>query len=756
MAEDQFKRKLTAILSADVVGYSRLMGEDEMATVSTMKSHRSLIAEKIRAFKGRVIDSPGDNILSEFGSIVDALTCAVEIQNELKEKNAELPENRKMVFRIGVNLGDVIEDEDRIYGDGVNIAARIESMADPGGVSISGTAFDSVRNKLRFGFEFLGEHQVKNIAHPVRVYRVLTDPSDAGKLVGAADVDRSIMPKTMLAVAVVVFLLGATYFYLAHTPSKESATTKQTAPQEAGKPSIAVLPFANMSDDPQQEYFSDGMTDDLITDLSKVSGLMVISRNSTFTYKGKPVQIKNVAQDLGVKYVLEGSVRKVGDQIRINAQLIDAEKDHHVWAERYDGQLADVFQLQDQITKKIVSALSANLTAQEGGHRKEPETKNIQAYDAFLKGWNYFLLHTPEDVAKAIPLLKKAIDLDPEYSRAYAALAYVYWRSLDSGWREQLKMSITDARLLASHYLEKALKKPTSTAYAIAAEISDRMLLMEEAVSYAQKAISLAPNDHWAVFIMGHELIKTGKAKEGLAYLRKALELDPHNPGRILQSMSFGEFCLGNYEIAVSHGKRAYELNPAMTSVGCQLAIAYSKLGQQQKAKEAFELYKKGWPKGLQPNIPLVMVLLNYSDPNISKAVVDSLVEAGLPPEPSDYYKPWMLERLTEKDIRKLLLNHTIKGISLYSGKQWWMEIDAVGGFEGRGGSFGKNMNGSLWIEEDLLISIIPEMTKGLKVKGPVFKNKQGSNDKYNEYLWAAAWGSMAFSVVSENDQSSN
>ncbi len=413
MEQKGFHRKLTAILSADVAGYSRLMGEDELATVSTMKSHRNLIAEKIRAFEGRVVDSPGDNILAEFGSIVDAVTCAVEIQNGITEKNQELPGNRKMLFRIGVNLGDVVQDEDRIYGDGVNIAARIESMADPGGVSISGTGFDSVRNKLKFGFEFMGEHPVKNIAHPVRVYRVLTDPADSGKLIGAAGADRSIMPKTMLAVAVVVFLLGATYFYLAHMPSKEFATIKQTTQEAASKPAIAVLPFANMSDDPQQEYFSDGMTDDLITDLSKVSGLMVISRNSTFTYKGKPVQIKNVAQDLGVKYVLEGSVRKVGDQIRINAQLIDAEKDRHVWAERYDGQLADVFRLQDQITKKIVLALAVNLTAQEKGDRKEYETKNIQAYDAFLKGWNYFLRQTPEEVPKAITHLKSIAGCSP-------------------------------------------------------------------------------------------------------------------------------------------------------------------------------------------------------------------------------------------------------------------------------------------------------------------------------------------------------
>jgi adenylate cyclase len=465
MADDDFKRKLTAILSSDVVGYSRLMGEDEAATVSTLKSHRNLISEKVQTFKGRVVDSPGDNILAEFRSIVDATSCAVETQKGLKEKNEKLPDNRKMIFRIGVNLGDVIQDGDRIYGDGVNIAARVESLAKPGEVAISGTAFNHVRNKLKFGFEFLGEHKVKNINQPVRVYHVLTDPAFSGKIIGKTEGDRSVMPKTILAAAVVILLVAAAYLYIANKPTEEISKKSPEIP------SIAVLPFSNMSDDPQQEYFSDGMTDDLITDLSKVSGLMVISRNSTFTYKGKPVQIKSVAQELGVKYVLEGSVRKVGDQIRINAQLIDAEKDHHVWAERYDWQMADVFNLQDRITQQIVTALAVNLTAKEKGGRIRNETKNVQAYDAFLKGWNYFLRQTPEEVPKAIPHLKKAIEIDPKYSRAYAALAYVYWRSMDQGWRKQLGVSFAAARLLTSNYLDKAMKRPNSTAYLLAAEI---------------------------------------------------------------------------------------------------------------------------------------------------------------------------------------------------------------------------------------------------------------------------------------------
>jgi tetratricopeptide (TPR) repeat protein len=471
---------------------------------------------------------------------------------------------------------------------------------------------------------------------------------------------------------------------------------------------------------------------------------MVISRNSTFTYKGQPVQIKRVAQELGVKYVLEGSVRKVGDQIRINAQLIDAEKDHHVWAERYDGQMADVFDVQDQITKKIVTALAVNLTNQEKGGRREYETKNIQAYDAFLKGWNYFLLHTPEDVPKAVPHLKKAIELDPEYSRAYAAMALVYWWAIDQGWHKQLGVSPPAARLLATNYLEKAMKRPDSTTFLIAAEVSDRMLLLEDAVSYAQKAVALSPNDHWAVFTLGHEYIKVGKLQESLVHLKKSLELDPHNPGRVWQSMAFAEFCRGNYEKAISLGERVREFNPTTTSVGGILSIAYAQTGQQQKAEEAFALYAKGWP--IPPTIPLVMMFFNITDPKISATVVEAMVKSGLKKEPSDYYQPTNLVRLKEGEIKKLILGHTMTGMSLFSRKQWAWDIDVNGGFRTRGGNFG-NKDGSLWVEDNLLCANIPKMTKGLKLKGTVFKNKDGVKEKSNEYLYAAAWGLMPFSV---------
>ena len=740
MTDKVYKRKLTAILSADVVGYSRLMEKDEAATVNLLKSNKNLISEKVQTFNGRVVDSPGDNILSEFRSIVDAVACAVAIQETLRKQNETSPENRKMYFRIGVNLGDVIQDGDRIYGDGVNIAARIEGLAKPGEVTISGTALDNVRNKLEFGFKFVGEHQVKNIAQPIRVYRVLTHPASLGKIIGEPSDDPSTVQKTKLAVAVVILLVAATYLYLAYKPTENLSAPKSS------KPSIAVLPFANMSDDPQQEYFSEGITDDLITDLSKVSGLMVISRNSTFTYKGIPFQIKQVARELGVEYVLEGSVRKIGDQIRINAQLIDAEKDHHIWAERYDGQMADVFDLQDQITEKIVNSLAVELTAREISSRKEYETRNILAYDEFLKGWNYFLRQTPEDVPQAIPHLKKAFELDPDYSRAYAALALVYWRAVDQGWRKQLKLSSVAARLLASNYLDKAMKRPNSTAYLLAAEVADRMLLLETAHSDAEKAVALAPNDHWALFTLGQKRTQLGRFEEGLAYLKKSLEHDPQNPGRIWQSMAWSQLGLGNYEEALALAERARQYNPSTTSIGGILAILYAQLSRQKEAKEAFAFYKKGWPADHPPTIPLVMMFYSFTDPKISAIIVEALLKAGLPPEPSEYYKPWMLEKLREKEIKNLLLSKTISGMGLFSSKQWWWMIDADGAFKTRGGGFG-DKDGSLWIEDDLLCSNIPKMTRGLILKGAICRNKEGVKEKHNEYLLAAIWGLMPFSL---------
>ena len=379
MADEGFKRKLAAILSADVEGYSRLMDDDEEATVRTLTSYRTAIADLVQQFRGRVVDAPGDNILVEFTSVVDAVNCAVEIQRELAERNAELPYNRKMDFRIGVNLGDVIEEEGRIYGDGVNIAARVEALTEAGGICISGRAYDQVANKLGLEYENLGEHQVKNISTPIRVYRVLSYPGAAAhRVVQAKEALGRRWRKigfSAASIVIVAVAIGIWQFYTRRTTIEPASVEKMAYPLP-DKPSIAVLPFDNMSGDPEQDYFSDGFTEQIITSLSMVPKVFVIARNSTFTYKDKAVKVQQIAEDLGVQYILEGGIQKEGQRVRITDQLIDAIIGRHIWAERYDRELKDIFALQDEIALKIISAIGAEVTSGERNQKGQQMLKH--------------------------------------------------------------------------------------------------------------------------------------------------------------------------------------------------------------------------------------------------------------------------------------------------------------------------------------------------------------------------------------------
>ncbi len=421
------ERRLAAILAADVVGYSRLMEADEEATVSTLSTYREIIEGLVASHHGRVFGSAGDSVIAEFASPVEAVRCSVDIQRELEAHNVNLAEDRRMRLRIGVNLGDVIVEGDNLLGDGVNIAARLETLADPAGISLARSVFDQVKKQLNLGYEYLGEHEVKNIAEPVQVYRVLTEPEAAGKVIGETKRATHSWKRVALAAAVVVLIgvAGAVTWLRPWEPRIEPASVEHMAFPLPDRPSIAVLPFTNMSGDPEQDYFADGITDDLITDLSKISGLFVIARNSSFSYKGQQVKVRQVAEDLGVRYVLEGSVRRAGDQVRINAQLIDATTGGHLWADRYDGTLANVFALQDEVIGKIVSALAVNLAVNEEAQRAQFETDHSEAYDAFLQGWAHYQLRTPDDLAKSVPYFEEAIRVDGGYTRAHAALAAV-------------------------------------------------------------------------------------------------------------------------------------------------------------------------------------------------------------------------------------------------------------------------------------------------------------------------------------------
>src|SRR5499433_3100614 len=383
--QGRIERKLAAILSADVKGYSRLMGEDEVATIRTLTIYREVMGTLIRQYRGRVVDSPGDNLLAEFASVVDAVQGAVEIQQALKARNADLPVSRRMEFRIGINLGDVIVEGERIYGEGVNIAARLEGLAEAGGICVSGSVHDQIETTLALGYEYLGEQTVKNITKPVQVYRVVLEPRAAVPARGET--------------AVRGRANGPSPLYPGH-PLGAAPPLPQPALTVPDTPSIAVLPFVNMSGDAEQEYFSDGMTEDIITDLSKLSGLFVIARKSSFLYKGRAVKPEQVSRELGVRYVLEGSVRKASNRVRISAQLVDATRGYPLWAERYDRDLQDIFAVQDEITKTIVTALAVTLTEREQQRVGCPPTRDLQASDSYLRGLECHAMTTEEASAQ--------------------------------------------------------------------------------------------------------------------------------------------------------------------------------------------------------------------------------------------------------------------------------------------------------------------------------------------------------------------
>ena len=1128
--KQEVSRKLRAIFSADVKGYSALMADDEISTIQTLKAYRKIMSDRVAKHHGRVVDNPGDNLLAEFASAVDAVECAVKIQKRLKKENDHLGADRRLEFRIGVNIGDIVQDEDRIYGSGVNVAARIEGLADPGGICISRNTYDHLRDKLKLGYEYLGEHEVKNIKDPVRVYKVLMAPEDAGKLTGEepkAAIAKWIWPTIVVAaivitsvvwqvyqniskpdfepasidkmafslpekpsIAVLPFdnmsgdsqqdyfceglseqiitslskvsglfviarnssfsfkgkavkvqqvaeqlgvryvlegslqksgdtvritaqlvdaitghhlwaetyeremqeafalqdeitlqilgsvgaeltkgereriyargtdnleaylkvskgfehferqgkeenilarefakkaidldpnypsawnLLGATYLMdrwvgstdsddpwnesikafkkaleldEAHAPSHgglamiygfqkkyekalaqvqkgialnpgfpimhlgyvlvwvgryeeavnyfqkairhdpkaptfyynglghayrgleqyedaitaynkalerdpdyligriflisayylrgreaearaEVAEVRRLDPnysvarlikvlpyqdkkfydrtiesiRKAGlqehpplplpdKPSIAVLPFVNMSDDPKQEYFSDGITDDLITDLSKISGLFVIARNSTFTYKNMPVKFQQVARDLGVRYVLEGSVRKAADQVRINAQLIDSNTGGHLWAERYDGRIGNIFALQDKITGQIVNALAVQLTADEEISFEIKETSSMEAYDAFLQGWQHYLHRTPEDFVKALSYFKKAIEVDPNYGRAYAALALTCWRGAGIGWARKMGMSYPEARVRARHYLELALKNPTPTAHRVAAEMAFNRQHKQKALAEAKQALALDPNNSENHRMMGKVMMTLGKPEECIASNKRAMLLNPRDKAFPLGSIGLAHFVMGQYEEAVTFSEQALEYNPKARTHAATLAASYGQLGRETEARAALERYLKGWGR-VRPGLPAVMYFFPLETEHADR-FAEGLLKAGLPGKPGGYYKISDSLRLTGEEIKSVFFGRKARGI--WGKSQWAINRPKDGDATYWWGSkiIG---NGKSWVEGDMLCNQWRDRYGGLSYCGDIYRNPQGTPKEKNEYV---------------------
>ncbi len=633
MSAERAKRKLSAILSADVKGYSRLMEDDESSTIQTLKTYRELMASLIQEYHGRVVDSPGDNVLAEFGSVVDAVECAVNIQQQLKEKNTSLSENRRMEFRIGVNLGDVIEDEDRIYGDGVNIAARVEGLAEGGGICISRTAYDQIKKKLPLGYEYLGEHSVKNIDDPVRVYRVLMEPKDAGKLIGDEKPKAKSWVWALTAAAVVVLIVGGVtiwqfYFRL---PSVEAALVENMAFPLPEKPSIAVLPFDNMSGDPEQDFIADGLTENIITGLSHIPEMFVIARNSVFTYKGKPVKIKQVSEELGVKYVLEGSVQKTGDRLRVNAQLIDALKGHHLWAERYDRELKDLFKLQDEITIKVVSALEMKLVRGESGDWVR--TDNFEAWRHSVKGDSHFDRVTKTDNRKAREHYEQALKLDPDYAYAWFWLVWTHLTDAVFGFSESPGDSIKRALEIAQKTSERW---PTSYRHRFMNLIYSLQGQYKKAIAEGEKAIALAPNNSRNYIHLAGALNAEGRPEEAIVYVKKAMRLEPYYPVWFVVHVLIPSYDqAGRYEEELAIAKKLFEralkgeYPPGFVHVF--LAVSYARLDKMEEAQaHAAERLKSAPPFSVERwrRSPGVMMM---KDQKWLDSVAEMMRKAGLP-----------------------------------------------------------------------------------------------------------------------------
>jgi adenylate cyclase len=586
MAVERLQRRLAAILSADVVGYSRLMGLDEAGTLSRLNAlRRELIDPAIAAHSGRIVKLMGDGALVEFASAVDAVTCAIEIQRMLRDHDASGSEADPIRFRIGIHVGDIIIEGDDILGDGVNIAARIEGIAEPGGISISEDAWRQVQGKVAANFVDAGEHSLKNIARPVRVYRLDLVPKPAAA---------SKAPRPALALP--------------------------------DKPSIAVLAFNNMSGDPEQEYFSDGISEDIITDLSKLSELHVIARNSTFIYKGKPVDVKQVGRDLGVRYVLEGSVRKAGNRVRVTGQLIDAESGAHIWADRFDRDLTDIFAVQDELTQEIIAALKIKLSATEKALIVGSGTKNVDAHDFFLRGRE--LLMQPkrdrEMFDQSTACFRRAIELDPNYGAPYAGLAMAHILDYQHHWRDTPEKSLAQAERMVGESIAKDDKDPF--AHHVAAVVAMWKKDYEKWAHEADTALSLNPNYAHAVSTRGLVHVYTGEPAKAIPYMERAIRLDP-NQQLYRHFLGTAYFVAGNYETAAAVFKDRIAMTPTTDLSRAFLATALGHLGRLDEARHIWRELKE-----INPRYSYVdhFGRLPFKNPADADKFTDGLRKAGL------------------------------------------------------------------------------------------------------------------------------
>src|SRR5215471_13193665 len=572
MAEDRVDRRLAAIIAADIAGYSRLMASDEEGTLRQLKAHRKqLIDPKITEHRGRIVKTTGDGALVEFVSVVDAVRCAVDIQRGMNQRNTDVPADKRIQFRIGINVGDIIIDDDDLFGDGVNVAARLEALADPGGILESSIVHDQVRDKLSFGFEDMGEHTVKNIARPISVHRVsLTEATPPAAV-------------------------------------KSATASAKTEPSTVTRPSIAVLPFANMSGDPEQEYFADGISEEIITGLSKLRWLFVIARNSSFTYKGKAVDVKRVSRELGVRYVLEGSVRKGGNRVRITAQLIDAATGNHIWADRYDGELTDVFALQDEITRRVVAAIEPKLLEAEAMRSQHRSPEDLDAWDMVMQANSTFWRLTKHDSERAVAMLKQAVERHPDYAPAHSMLAFALLVSRQVGWIS-MEPEVNEPAARAAHAVELDDRDPW--AHLALGYVAFTRRRTDEAVEEFQHALDLNPNFAAAHGYLGMALALDGRSDQAIDHIEQAIRMSPHDPQNAIFNVHIAaaHYLAGRYSEAVGAARKAMQQRSGLTNAHRIYVASLAQAGQIDEARAALarlmELQPQHSIAWIERNIP--------------------------------------------------------------------------------------------------------------------------------------------------------
>ena len=730
MAAARVERRMAAILAADVVGYSALMERDEDRTLARLKAHRrDFIEPLIGEYQGRIVKLMGDGALVEFASVVDAVRCAVLIQKGMAERDLELPAPERIRFRIGINLGDVIhEDDGDIYGDGVNVAARLEQLAEPGGVIVSGTAYDHLQGKLDLPLEFAGEQRVKNIERLVRAYRVRLD--------GKAARWRPPLRRLRLAVPAGAVLLlaliaaGAWWWYQG----------RPAGPPVPDEPSVVVLPFDNLGGDSEQGYLADGMTDDMTTDLARVPGLLVISRSAAFQYKDKEIEPAQVAAELGVRYVLEGSVRRVGEELRINAQLIDAATGMHKWAERFDGQWSEVFTLQDNVIRSIVLALEMRLASREQSPQATGGTRNPAAYDAYLKGLELYWRLTPESAVEAISHLKQAVTLDPDYGEANAALAEVYrYHGPDP-----FNLSSAEFNAAVVACLQEAMKHPSPRAYRVRADLLLQAQQTDAAIEDLQRAINLDPSNGETFEWMSYAMALVGRAQDAQQAAEAASRADPL--AAVNDDLGFAYFTAGRFADAATVMERHLQERPHEMWVRMILVAAYGYLERDAKPhiqKIEAQLLKEN---GVGFSQLLGRVWNPYKRPEDAARLRDGLRMAGVPEFPFPY--PEGMVRLTDDEIRPALFGRVLKGRDIDNGASWILTFEPDGAFtfasDSKFASGPSDAGRLVEIQDGVMCWGYP--ATGNRGCGALFRPK-GATD-YKKLLWMAHVDRIDFQVV--------